>query len=97
MARLSQPKEELDKLARRGAYSLVMGFGGLFAYFNDKYHWVSAPKRERLSDLWFKPIQPALEPYLPPLVLILGIGFLLFSAYCFYRYVALSKLGEQSA
>jgi hypothetical protein len=94
MASQSQLKEDL---AGRGVYSLVMGLGAFFAYFNDKHHWVSAPKRFRLSDLWFKPIQPVIDPYLPFLVLMLGTGFLLFSAYCFYRYFALRKLGGQSA
>jgi hypothetical protein len=93
MADHSQLTERLDKLARRGAYSLIMGCGAFFAYFNDKHHWVTPKEYTRLSDFWFKPIEPTLAPYLPCLAVVLGIFFLLNSGYCFYQYVALEKQG----
>lgn len=97
MARIPEPKEKLDRLARRGAYSLAMGLGGLFAYMNDKYRWVSVPEHDKLQVLWLEPVRSALGAHFPLLVLALGIGFLLFSTYCLYRYVILNTPGGQSA
>jgi hypothetical protein len=91
MARSPQLTERLDNLARRGAYSLLMGCGAFFAYFNDKHHWVTPPEHWRLSDLWFKPVEPVVGPFMPLLAVLLGVFFLLKSGYCFYQYAALGK------
>ena len=86
-----------DKWARRGAYSLTMGAGAFFAYFNSKHQWVDAPEYNRFKGFWLEPFLPALEPYLPFLALVLGAGFLVAAAYCFRRYAVADRPGGSAA
>ena len=93
MEATSQTEEQLEKLARRGVYCLVMGTGAFFAYFNSIYGWVTPPDYHRTKGVWFSSLMPGLEPYLPQTVIVLGVGLMACAAYCFYRYMALSKSG----
>ena len=93
MAPSPQLEEELAKQARRGFYCLVMGAGALFAYFNSIHGWVTPPEYNRIKGVWLKPFMLTLEPYLPQIVVALGIGFLAYATYCLFRYVALTKAG----
>ena len=85
--------DEQDRWALRGAYSLVMGLGAFFAYFNESHRWVQAPDYPRLSDLWFDPLEPVIRPYLAGIVVVLGVLFLAYSGYCFYRYASSDPAG----
>ena len=82
MAPNPQLEKDLAKLARRGLYCLVMGAGAFFAYFNSIHGWVTPPEYNRTKGAWLKPFMPALEPYLPQIVVALGVGFLACTAYC---------------
>jgi hypothetical protein len=74
-------EERSDHFARRTVYFLVMSAGAFFAYFNDEFGWLTTPDYERIKGRWLDPIMPTLEPYLPNIVLFLGILFLLLAAY----------------
>jgi hypothetical protein len=93
MAAQLRLKQQEEKLALRSIYSLVMGLGAFFAYFNSIYRWVSPPEYHRIKGAWLKPLMPVLDPYLPQLVLALGAGFLAYAVYCFWRCMTLSKTG----
>lgn len=86
-------KEDLAKLARRGLYCLVMGAGAIFAYFNSIHGWVTPSQHNRSKDAWLEPLMPTLEPYLPQIVVVPGIAFLAYAAFCFFRYITLAKGG----
>ena len=86
-----QLKEGIEKLARRGVYCLVMGVGAFFAYFNSIHGWIAPTGYSRVKGAWLEPFMPAIEPYLPQIVISLGVGLLLYAAYCFYQYLALTK------
>jgi hypothetical protein len=87
-----QPQDvDPEKLARRGAYSLFVGAGACFAYFNSIHAWVDTPAHDRVKGWWLEPFMPALEPYLPAFVIALGIGSLAHAAYCLFRYAVLTK------
>ena len=81
MATTPQLEKSLDKLARRCVYCLVVGVGAFFAYFNSIYGWVTPPEHIRIKGAWLKPFMPVLEPYLPEVVIVLGIGFLAYAVY----------------
>ena len=83
--------EELDKWAKRGMYSFLMGIGAFFSYFNSTYEWVKAPDYSRLSDFLLKPLLSRFDAYLPFVVIALGIGFLGSACYCYHRYNVLAK------
>ena len=86
-------EEQLEKLARRGVYCLVMSAGAFFAHFNSTYGWLTPPEYHRTKGAWLSTLLPGLEPYLPQTVITRGVGFLGCAVYCFYRYMALSKSG----
>ena len=90
-------QDDVDKWGRRGVYFLVMGIGAFFAYFNELYGWVKVPDYPRLSDLWFDPIDPYLQPYLPIIVVGLGVIFLISSCYSFYRFAKTDSAGKSAA
>lgn len=43
MAHSSTQARELERLAGRGMYSLVMGIGAFFAYLSEMFGWARAP------------------------------------------------------
>ena len=93
MAPIPQLEEHLAKLARRGLYCLVMGAGAFFAYFNSIHGWVTPSEYNRIKDAWLEPFMPALGPYLPQIVVVLGVGFLAYAAFCLFRYITLARAG----
>ncbi|GAB2524590.1 hypothetical protein GCM10027188_29380 [Lysobacter humi (ex Lee et al. 2017)] len=97
MATNSALAEELDRFGRRGVYSLVMGLGAFFAYFNERFGWISVPEYDRWSDPWLKPLLALAEPYLGVLVIAIGAGFLCHAIYCYSRYSAVAKSGRSAA
>ncbi len=88
---MAQDRRCGKKLARHGIYCMVMGGGASFTYFNSVYRWVIPPEYNRTKGAWLRPVMPALEPYLPEMVMALGVVFYAYAAYCLYRYRALSK------
>ena len=86
-----------SKWARRGIYSLIMGCGAFFAYFNSKHGWVTVPEYNRIKGFWLEPLLPALEPYLPSIILALGVGFVLVGTYCVRRYAITARSGGPAA
>lgn len=86
-------EEVLDRLAWRCVRSSMMGVAVLLVYFNSKYGWLTTPEYRRIKGAWLEPFMPALEPYLPPLFLALGIGCLIVAAYCGLRYLWISRKG----
>ena len=90
-------RAEKDKWGRRSAYSLLMGLGAFFAYFNSQHKWVMPPEYHRIKGFWLKPLLPPLEPYLPTLVLGLGAAFVGSAIYCVWRYIIASKSGGAAA
>lgn len=87
-------EKNLEKFARRGLYSLVMGCGAFFAYFNSTYRWVVPPEYKRIKGAWLELIMPALEPYLPQIVIALGVGLVGYAAYCLYQFRTISESDE---
>ncbi len=85
-----------DKWAQRGVYFFVMGVGAFFVYFNESYGWVRIPEYIRLSDFWFDPIEPYIQPYLPSVVMVLGAILLASSCYSFYRYAKADSTGSSA-
>ena len=71
----------------------MMGATALLVYFNSKYGWITAPEYHRVKGAWLEPIMPALKPYLPQLVMALGVGSLVMAAYCGLRYLWISRKG----
>jgi hypothetical protein len=86
-------EEELDRLAWRCARSSMMGVAALFVYYNAKYGWLTPPEYRRVSGMWLEPFMPVMKPYLPQLVLALGVGSLMVAAYCGLRYLWVSRKG----
>ena len=84
-------EEELDRLAWRCVRSSMVGVAALLVYFNAKHGWITAPAYRHVKGVWLESLMPALKPYLPHLVLALGVGALVMAAYCGLRYLWISR------
>jgi hypothetical protein len=92
MTMTTRQSQEVDaeRFARRGVYGLILGTGAFFAYFNSIHVWVG-PFEGGVKRRWLEPLMPALEPYLPAIVILLGTASLAHAAYCLYRYAELTR------
>ena len=90
-------EEQLDKLARRGVYCLVMGVGAFFVYLNEMFGWVRAPDYPRLTDAFLPSLWTRLDPYMPLLSVLIGVVFLSFAGYYFYQYSAAESRDRPAA
>jgi hypothetical protein len=97
MVRDSHLQGRSTRWASRAIYSFVIGVGAFFAHFSSKYQWVTQPEYGRIKGAWLEPFMPLLRPHFPILVVVLGVGFLLFALYCVYRYVVAGRSGGSAA